>query len=251
MEELTSQELGGLGQESSIVFGDLSGLEQLLGYTFKQISLLERALTHPSYANERDHTRSNQCLEFLGDAVLGLVVATALYGREELDDEGKLTRQLSTLVCEEALANKARELRLGEFLRLGKGEDSQGGRERASILCDTYEAVLAAVYVDGGFEAARGVILRLHATELAGEVKPQQREPNYKGQLQRLVQARYNVQPIYHVIGERGPEHVKVFVVEVRVHDERLAEGEGRSKKQAEQNAAAAALQALGAELVS
>lgn len=246
-DELGSQESVGLGQESSIPFGELGGLEQRLGYVFRDRELLERALTHPSYANERDHTRSNQRLEFLGDSVLGVVVASQLYLREEFEDEGKLTRQLSTLVCEDALALKARELGLGDFLRLGKGEDSQGGRERASILCDTYEAVLAAIYMDGGFEAASDAVCRLHAEELAGGVQAQPKEPNYKGQLQRLVQARHNVQPIYHVIGERGPEHVKVFVVEVRVHDEVLAQGQGRSKKQAEQNAAATALQALGA----
>jgi ribonuclease III len=247
MDELSEQELVGLGQETSIPFGELGGLEHRLGYTFRDRTLLERALTHPSYANERDHTRSNQRLEFLGDSVLGVVVASELYLREELEDEGKLTRQLSTLVCEDALAIKARELGLGDFLRLGKGEDSQGGRERPSILCDTYEAVLAAIYLDGGFEAARRVVRALHVEELAGGVRTQPREPNYKGQLQRLVQARHNVQPSYHVIGERGPEHVKQFVVEVRVHDEGLAQGQGRSKKQAEQAAAAAALQALDA----
>lgn len=228
-----------LGDEISVPFPDLSILEERLDYEFEQREYLERALTHPSYANERRGARKhNQRMEFLGDAVVGMIIATQLYHREEFSDEGKLTRNLSALVCERALAVRARELDLGSFLRLGKGEDGQGGRHRDSILCDAYEALIAAVYVDGGFGAVRRVVLRLHAQDLKTIRRPQPTMPNHKGTLQSLVQAKYNIQPTYHIVRERGPEHRKIFVAEVRVMGERMGEGEGRSKKQAEQVAA-------------
>ncbi|MEM1347821.1 MAG: ribonuclease III [Myxococcota bacterium] len=224
---------------SGVSWAQMRRLERRIGYTFVDRELLERAMTHPSYANERrGKQRHNQRMEFLGDAVLGLITATQLYMREEFEDEGMLTRSLSALVCERALAAKAREINLGDYLRLGKGEQGQGGRERDSILCDAYEALMAAVYVDGGFSAARDVVLRLHEQELRSVERPQPRSPNFKGQLQGLIQAKYNVQPTYHIVQEYGPEHCKMFVAEVRVMGERMGQGEGRSKKQAEQNAA-------------
>jgi len=227
------------GTNPGVSWAELSHLERRIGYSFKNRELLERAMTHPSYANERrGKQRHNQRMEFLGDAVLGLITATQLYMREEFEDEGMLTRSLSALVCERALAATAREIELGDFLRLGKCEEGQGGRERDSILCDAYEALMAAVYVDGGFFAARDVVLRLHEAELNSVERPQPRSPNFKGQLQGLVQAKYNVQPTYHIVQEYGPEHCKVFVAEVRVMGERMGHGEGRSKKQAEQHAA-------------
>ncbi len=229
----------GLGDEVSLPFPDLNALEARIGHTFNNRELLERALTHPSYSNERRRKRKhNQRLEFLGDAVLGLVTATCLYAREEFEDEGMLTRSLSALVCEEALARKARELDLGLFLKLGKGEDSQGGRDRDSILCDAYEALLAAVFIDGGYEAGRAMVMRLHARELAHIERPRANVPNYKGQLQSVVQARYNTQPTYHILQEQGPEHSKLFVAEVRIMGEAMGQGTGRSKKAAEQAAA-------------
>lgn len=235
-----------LGDELSVPFPDLSMLQERLGYTFENRELLERALTHPSYANERRGQRKhNQRLEFLGDAVIGLLVATQLYARERFEDEGVLTRNLSSLVCEPALARKARELGLGHFLRLGKGEDSQGGRERDSILCDAYEALLAAIYTDGGFDAARRVVARLHEREFDAADRPKPRVPNHKGRLQSMAQARFGVQPTYHIVREHGPEHGKMFVAQVHVMGESLGEGEGRSKKQAEQLAAQAACAAL------
>ncbi len=231
------------GEESSVAFGDLDELESRIGYAFHERMFLERALTHPSYANERKGTRRhNQRLEFLGDSVLGLIIATALYQREEMEDEGMLTKHLSALVCERALSSKARELDLGEFLRLGKGEEAQGGRLRDSILCDAYEALLAAIYLDGGYLAVRDVALRLHKVELTELQSPLPNNPNYKGLLQSSVQARYNTQPTYHIVDEHGPEHRKMFVAEVRVMRERMGRGEGRSKKLAEQAAAEEAL---------
>lgn len=235
-----------LGEEISIPLPDLNVLQRRLGYNFENIELLERALTHPSYANERRGKRKhNQRLEFLGDAVIGMIVASKLYEREEFEDEGMLTRNLSALVCERALALKARELELGDFLRLGKGEDSQGGRSRDSILCDAYEALLASIYLDGGFDAVEDVVLRLHDDAITEVERPRPRTPNYKGLLQSIVQSKYNVQPTYHIVREHGPEHRKMFVAEVRVMGERMGEGEGRSKKQAEQIAARAACDVL------
>lgn len=232
----------GLAYESSVAFGDLEELQRRMGYTFKNLEHLERSLTHPSYANERRGARKhNQRMEFLGDAVLGLIMATELFSREDFEDEGVLTRNLSALVCERALAAKARELGLGEFLRLGKGEDNQGGRDRDSILCDAYEAVMAAVYLDGGWHGVRDVALALHKRDIETVERPSPRTLNYKGQLQSIVQARYGVQPTYHIVREYGPEHRKVFVAEVRVMDEVMGQGEGRSKKQAEQDAASKA----------
>lgn len=261
LEELSLTSLGGLGDEISLAemgdeislpFPDLNLLESRCGYTFKDRELLERALTHPSYSNERRRKRKhNQRLEFLGDAVLGLITASVLYERDEFEDEGVLTRSLSSLVCESALARKARELELGYFLKLGKGEDSQGGRDRDSILCDAYEALLASIYVDGGFDAARHVVLKLHRKDFDLLERPNPPTPNFKGQLQSLIQAKYNVQPSYHIIHEHGPEHRKIFVAEVRVHAERLGHGEGKSKKQAEQAAAEEALKTFIAQGVS
>ncbi len=231
------------GEESSVTFGDLDALELRIGYSFNERMFLERALTHPSYANERKgNKRHNQRLEFLGDSVLGLIIATALYQREEMEDEGMLTKHLSALVCERALSAKARELDLGDFLRLGKGEEAQGGRLRDSILCDAYEALIAAIYLDGGYLAVRDVALRLHQVELTELQSPLPNNPNYKGLLQSSVQARYNTQPTYHIVDEHGPEHRKMFVAEVRVLRERMGRGEGRSKKLAEQAAAEQAL---------
>ncbi len=241
-----AHESGGLGDELSLPFQGLDLLEARLGYVFTQRHVLERALTHPSYANERRSKRKhNQRLEFLGDSVLGMIIATRLYRQEEFEDEGMLTRNLSSLVCEEALANKARELDLGEFLKLGKGEIGQGGRDRDSILCDAYEALLAAIFLDGGYEEVRRVVLALHEREFAVMSRPKKQPPNYKGTLQREVQAAHNIQPHYEIVGTHGPEHDKIFVAQASVNGEVVGKGEGRSKKQAEQEAARDACERL------
>ena len=238
--------LAELGDEISLPFPELDVLERKCGYVFKDRAWLKRALTHPSYANERKgHQRSNQRMEFLGDAVVGLVTARALFERDELGDEGVLTRNLSALVCERALAQKARELELGYFIKLGKGEDGQGGRDRPGILCDAYEALMAAIFMDGGYEAVREVINRLHGEEFAHIRKPPPTTPNHKGQLQTLTQALYGVQPTYSIVDSQGPEHSKDFVALVFVRGERVAQGTGRSKKAAQQDAARRAFELL------
>lgn len=242
-------ELGGLGDEDSLGFSNLDVLERACGYTFNDRAWLKRALTHPSYANERkQHSRNNQRMEFLGDSVVGLVTARALFARDELGDEGVLTRNLSALVCERALAQKARELDLGSFIKLGKGEDFQGGRDRPGILCDAYEALMAAIFLDGGYDAVCKVIERLHGKEFAHIRKPPPTTPNYKGQLQTLTQSLYGVQPTYSIADSQGPEHSKDFVAHVFVRGERVAQGTGRSKKAAQQDAALRAFESLSAE---
>ncbi len=222
-------------------------LEQRLGYRFKDRRILERAMTHPSYANERrSRGKHNQRLEFLGDSVIGMIISSYLYEEKEFEDEGALTFNLSSMVCEPALANKARQLELGTFLRLGKGEDGQGGRERDSILCDAYEAMVAAIFVDGGYEVVRDVIANLHEKELGMIRKPKADSPNHKGQLQKVVQAKYNTQPHYKIVNAYGPEHDKIFVAEASLNGEIIGHGEGRSKKLAEQKAAENAYEEFG-----
>ncbi|MGN0980500.1 MAG: ribonuclease III [Candidatus Avoscillospira sp.] len=218
-------------------------LERGLGYTFQNQSLLENALTHSSYANERrDGRTSNERLEFLGDSILGFVVADFLYRRYPEKPEGDLTRIRADLVCERNLAKAAATIRLGEFLYLGHGEDHGGGRTRDSIVSDAMESVLAASYLDGGFQAAKGIIERLILSDL-----PAGRPGNfdYKTMLQELVQREKDQLIHYELVSETGPDHDKRFVAEVLLNGQVVGEGEGRSKKRAEQAAADQAIQRL------
>lgn len=224
----------------------LADLEAILGYTFEERSLLVRALTHRSFANEvAADISDNQRLEFLGDAVLGVIIATELFHRDTDVDEGALSARLSQLVCEPALAHVARQIQLGDYLRLGRGESLSGGRTKESLLADAYEAVVAAIYLDGGQEAASAVIARLHAEALSG-ASTTSAPSDYKSRLQTHIQGELNVQPSYEIIGESGPAHDKVFRARVLVRDEPLGEGQGGSKKSAEQEAARTALESLG-----
>ena len=236
-------------EESSLAEEGLERLQERLGYRFGDRARLERALTHPSYANERRTRRKhNQRMEFLGDAVLGMLIASYLYEQEEFEDEGVLTHHLSSIVREESLANAARKLGLGEALLLGRGEDGQGGRERDSILCDAYEALVAAIFLDGGYARVREVVLGLHEEDFERVQLPRKpKEPNYKGQLQKKVQAMHNVQPHYEIVDAHGPEHDKMFVAVATMKGEVLGRGEGRSKKHAEQSAARDACERLAA----
>ena len=220
-----------------------SELEKGLGYVFRDKKLLENALSHSSYANEkRDGRTSNERLEFLGDSILGFVTADHLYGLYPEKPEGDLTLIRADLVCERNLAKCAGTIRLGEFLLLGHGEDHGGGRKRDSIVSDAMESVLAAAYLDGGFEAAKGIIHRLILAEL-----PKGRPGNfdYKTWLQELVQREKDQVLRYELIGEIGPDHDKVFRVQVLHNGIVVGTGEGRSKKKAEQAAAHEAVKAL------
>ena len=218
-------------------------LEQGLGYIFRDKGLLENALTHSSFANERrDGRRDNERLEFLGDSILGFVVAGFLYRLYPDKPEGDLTRIRADLVCERNLARCAAKVDLGSYLLLGHGEDLAGGRRRDSIVSDAMESVIAASYLDGGFDAAKGIIDRLILTEL-----PQGRPGNfdYKTVFQELVQREKDRIIRYELAGESGPDHDKTFTVNVLVNETVVGTGAGRSKKKAEQAAAEQALMAL------
>ena len=218
-------------------------LEEKLGYTFQNRALLENALTHSSYANENKHTgaQSNERLEFLGDSVLGMVTADYLYRVHPDLPEGDLTRTRAALVCEGSLVEVAQQLELGSYLKLGKGEDAGGGRERPSIVADAVEAVLAAVYLDGGIGSARKIIQRF----ILDREEEKSASRDYKTALQELVQRESGQVLAYRLVGSTGPDHAKRFQVEVELNGAAVGTGEGRSKKEAEQMAAKAAIAKL------
>ncbi len=221
-------------------------LEKSIGYKFKNINLLKNALTHSSYANEvKGNLSSNERLEFLGDSVLSIIVSDYIYKNFNNMPEGELTRLRSSLVCEKALCGFSRELNLGKYLMLGKGEDKGGGRERDSILADAFEAVLAAIYLDGGMEPAKKHVMNFVLREL--KIHPaEEAHLDYKTELQEIIQKNPEESVTYILINESGPDHDKVFTVEVRLNSNVIGSGTGKSKKQAEQMAAKQALQLMG-----
>jgi ribonuclease-3 len=225
----------------------LAQLQEHIGHTFDDPILLRDALTHRSFVNERPDLapRDNERMEFLGDAVLGLAASTLLWRQYPDATEGELTRRRADLVCEKSLAAIARRLELGEVLRLGKGEVRSGGRDKPRLLASALEALLAAVYLDAGDRAAKRVALALlepHAESLAPG------QSDYKSRLQELLQGRRLPPPTYLLVDSEGPDHDRVFHVEVRVAEEALGRGSGRSKSIAEQRAAQVALEALEVE---
>lgn len=222
----------------------LQKLEAALGYTFHDKRILENALTHSSYANENRERglRNNERLEFLGDSILGFVVAEYLYRNLPDKPEGELTRIRADLVCEKNLARAAATLDLGSFLLLGHGEEHGGGRKRDSIVSDAMESVIAASYMDGGFQAAKGIIDRLILCDVPAD-KPH--NCDYKTALQELVQRKKDQVLHYELVGESGPDHDKQFEVSVLLNGVPCGRGRGSSKKRAEQAAAAAAIEAL------
>ena len=221
-------------------------LEERLGYTFRDRKRLEGALYHSSYANEHRSLgiHSNERLEFLGDAVLGLVTADYLFRKHPDLPEGDLTRIRAALVCEESLHEVAQSLDLGSYLKLGKGEEAAGGRQRASILADATESVFAAVYLDGGLEAARALIHRV-LLDKERETDVEERRRDYKTELQELVQRRSNQTLQYELVSASGPDHAKVFTSRVLLNGQPIGKGQGHSKKEAEQAAAHAGLTTL------
>lgn len=224
----------------------MEGLEQKLNYSFQNRALLSEALSHSSYANEHRsaHMNSNERLEFLGDAVLGFVSAEFLFAQHPDLPEGDLTRIRAALVCEQSLYEVAKKLNLGAYLKLGRGEEAGGGRTRTSILADATEAVFAAVYLDGGINAASALIHRV-LLDAEKEEAVEERRRDYKTALQELVQRQADQELLYRMAGEQGPDHDKTFVVEVLLNGELVGTGRGHSKKEAEQSAAAAALEKL------
>ena len=221
----------------------MKSLEEKLGYTFQDKSLLENALTHSSCANEsKGRLHSNERLEFLGDSILGMVVAEHLYRNHPDLPEGELTRTRAALVCEESLVEVAHDLGLGDYLKLGKGEEAGGGRTRPSIRADAVEAVLAAVYLDGGIGSARKIIQKYI---LSREIEGLNSQRDYKTALQELIQRESGQSLKYRLTGSEGPDHDKRFFVEVDLNGQPVGAGKGRSKKEAEQMAAKAALAKL------
>lgn len=217
-------------------------LQQRIGYPFRHLELLQEALTHRSYGHPH-----NERLEFLGDSVIELVVSQLLFKTFPKLREGELSKMRSSLVKEESLAEVARGIELGRHLKLGKGEEATGGRKKASILAGALEAVVAAVYIDGGFEEAFRVVEGLFRDKIK-QMEEAWRDRDYKTQLQEHTQARFKEVPRYSVVAERGPEHSKTFEVVVSVGGKIVGRGFGRSKKEAEQRAAEEALRRLDEE---
>ena len=216
-------------------------LEEALHHHFKNPALLVTALTHTSYANEAKHgVRHNERLEFLGDSVLSIVVAEYLFTHKNMP-EGELTRMRASLVCEAALFEFAKQISLGDYLRLGRGEERGGGRCRPSILSDAFEAVIAALYLDGGMERVRELICRV----LLSRAPAAEERRDYKTTLQEIVQRRSGQVLTYHMVDESGPDHNKTFLFQVRLNGTPVGQGRGHSKKEAEQAAARDALEKL------
>lgn len=218
-------------------------LQNNLGYHFKNPALLARALTHSSYANERHvDTGDNERLEFLGDSVLGFITAEYLFANHRDFPEGELTKLRAYAVCEKSLFSYAEEIGLGNYLKLGKGEERTGGRTRPSVLSDAFEAVIAAIYLDGGMDEAKKFVLRFVGPYV--EAKPTFKD--YKTMLQEVVQKNQGETLEYVLVSETGPDHDKCFTVEVHLNSNVIGRGVGGSKKKAEQNAAKEALELMG-----
>lgn len=225
----------------------LKAFEEIIGYKFTNQDLLQTALTHSSYANENrgKHILYNERLEFLGDSVLSLIVSKFLFENYQNLPEGDLTKARATIVCERSLWSCATNIEMGNYLILGKGEELTGGRTRASILADAYEALIAAIYLDGGIDVVREWLLGQLYETIQDAVKGKT-FTDYKTALQECVQTGGAVEIHYEVIGESGPDHCKLFFVQVTIDGKEMGQGEGKSKKNAEQMAAKDALTKLG-----
>lgn len=225
--------------------GSLEAVEQQLRYRFKDRTLLRRALTHSSFGHEQGWPDNNEPLEFLGDAVIGMLIAELIVRHRPELDEGGMTRLRALLVNTRSLAREAAELTLGRHLLLGKGEERNGGRTKPTLLADAFEAVLGAVLLDGGIRAARTLTIRIFGARIKQPSGRAARPDDPKTELQELVQSRGWPLPEYALVEATGPDHARQFVVEVLVNGDRSGRGVGSSKKRAEQQAAALALQAL------
>ena len=220
----------------------MTQIEEKIGYSFRNAALLETALTHSSYANERG-CESYERLEFLGDSLLGFVTAEYLFSGNRPLPEGKMTKVRADYVCETALHGVSLKLGLNSFLRLGRGEEMSGGRERVSVLADIVEAVIAAIYLDGGMEPAREFILNKVLSDIDFSAEPGIHD--YKSSLQETIQKTPGASVEYRMLSESGPDHCKSFCFGVFLGEEKLGEGSGRTKKEAEQKAAEMALEAI------
>ncbi len=228
---------------------DILSLENSLGYTFKKKSLLKEALTHKSYAHEKpkEHTLFNERVEFLGDAVLELIISEYLFSAFPEYTEADLSRIKSYVVQESTLAQTAKSLNVGAHLRLGKGEEITGGRKKASLLADAFEAILAAIYLDGGYKKAKKFVLS-HLTGRIDDLTLNNFIFDFKTKLQEVAQAQYGVLPAYIIHKEEGPEHKKTFEVKVFIKDNFFGSGKGNTKKAAAQKAAEEGLKKISAD---
>lgn len=225
----------------------LEELQTIIGYSFRDVEILNTSLTHSSYANEsKASVVSNERLEFLGDVVIDLVVSEYLYNRFTELPEGELTKRRASVVCESSLAFAARKIKLGDYLLLGKGEETTGGRNRDSILADAFEALTGAIYIDGKYESARSFLLVNFEEEVIYALSKGTLFKDYKTELQELLQKRTKSKIEYVVEKEDGPDHKKKFYMNVIVENKIIGKGMGRNKKEAEQNAAKQALMKLG-----
>ncbi|MCQ2061209.1 MAG: ribonuclease III [Fibrobacter sp.] len=225
------------------------GLEAKLGYRFRDPELLVHALVHRSFLSGKDmpYTNNNERLEFLGDSVLNMLTTEYLYRTYPNDPEGDLSKRKSAIVSGHACAQSSKEWDLGEYVKIGKSEAKMGGRGKESILADAYEAVLGAVYLDGGLEEVRAILNKFHFPRVS-EIIVAEDFVNFKSDLLEYTQSKLHAAPDYKIIDERGPEHMKVFVAEVHLGDKVYGKGEGPNKKKAEQEAARVTLEMLKAE---
>ncbi|WP_434796903.1 ribonuclease III [Terrisporobacter vanillatitrophus] len=223
------------------VIYNISKFEEIINYTFEDKSYILEALTHSSYSNENKNYKFNERLEFLGDSVLSIVISDYLFKKETNLPEGELTKLRANIVCEESLSEVAGQIHLGEHLLLGKGEEATGGRDRISILADALEAVIAAIYLDGGLEQASKFIFEFMEEIIENSIEGKIFR-DYKTYLQEVLQSKGEQHIWYKLVEEKGPDHNKRFVMEVGINDDVLGVGEGKSKKDAEQVAAKSAL---------
>lgn len=225
---------------------DLAHLQEIIGVTFRDLSLFQQALTHRSYLNENPDfpLSSNERLEFLGDSLLGFVIAEKLYQECPELSEGEMTKIRAALVRMETLARMAGSMGLGDYLHLGRGEEASGGRNRQSTLARALEAVIGAVLMDQGFDSAKEFVLKLFDAEI-GKALREKEVIDHKSRLQELVQAQYKASPVYRTIREEGPDHAKEFTVEVIVNGSVIGVGRGKSKRMAEMEAARVAVEGL------
>ena len=228
----------------SSILNNISKFEEIINYKFKNKAYILEALTHSSYSNENKSYAFNERLEFLGDSVLGIVVSDFLFKNETELPEGELTKLRANIVCEESLSDVAKHLNLGKHILLGRGEEATGGRDRVSILADAFEAVIAAINLEGGIEPAKTFVLKNMEEIIEDSIKGRIFR-DYKTHLQEVVQSQGESNIVYNLVEEIGPDHNKRFVMEVRLNDESLGKGEGKSKKEAEQSAAKQALRRM------
>ncbi|SCH10275.1 MULTISPECIES: ribonuclease III [unclassified Romboutsia] len=226
---------------SKRILDNICKFEENIDYKFKNKEYILEALTHSSYSNENKKYNFNERLEFLGDSVLSIVISDYLFKNEQDLPEGELTKLRASIVCEESLSEVANNIRLGEFMLLGKGEEATGGRERISILADAFEAVIASIYLDGSIEDAKKFILN-HMEKIISDARRGKIFRDYKTHLQEVLQGKGESNIWYKLVDEKGPDHNKRFIMEVGINQDVLGVGEGKSKKEAEQFAARVAL---------